>query len=43
MRRTRAGRMVAVSITLSDWLFQAVLSRSVLTLSRDYFRMRKPL
>ncbi|WP_293015501.1 replication initiator protein A [Paracoccus sp. (in: a-proteobacteria)] len=43
VRRTRAGRMVAVSITLSDWLFQAVLSRSVLTLSRDYFRMRKPL
>lgn len=43
VRRTRAGRMVAVSVTLSEWLFQAVLSRSVLTLSRDYFRMRKPL
>lgn len=43
VRRTRAGRMVAVTITLSEWLFNAVLSRSVLTLSRDYFRMRKPL
>lgn len=43
VRKTRAGRMVAVSVTLSEWLFQAVLSRSVLTLSRDYFRMRKPL
>ncbi len=43
VRKTRAGRMVAVAVTLSEWLFQAVLSRSVLTLSRDYFRMRKPL
>jgi plasmid replication initiation protein len=43
VRRTRAGRMVAVTVTLSEWLFDAVLARSVLTLSRDYFRMRKPL
>lgn len=43
VRKTRGGRMVAVAITLSEWLFNAVLSRSVLTLSRDYFRMRKPL
>jgi hypothetical protein len=35
--------MISVSVTLSDWLFRAVLSRSVLTLSRDYFRLRKPL
>ncbi|MBL4919348.1 replication initiator protein A [Tabrizicola sp. DMG-N-6] len=38
-----AGRMVQVSVTLSEWLFRAVLSKSVLTLSRDYFRLRKPL
>ncbi|SFR19198.1 replication initiator protein A [Poseidonocella sedimentorum] len=43
VRRTRAGRMVSVSVTLSDWLFRAVLSKSVLTLSRDYFTLRKPL
>lgn len=43
VRRTRKGRMISVSVTLSDWLFNAVLSRSVLTLSRDYFRLRKPL
>jgi hypothetical protein len=35
--------MVSVAVTLSDWLYQAVLSKSVLTLSRDYFRLRKPL
>jgi plasmid replication initiation protein len=43
VRRTRGGRMVQVMVTLSDWLFQAVLSKSVLTLSRDYFNLRKPL
>ncbi|MEO1606423.1 MAG: replication initiator protein A [Pseudomonadota bacterium] len=43
VRRTRGGRMVSVRVTLSDWIYQAVLSRSVLTLSRDYFRLRKPL
>lgn len=43
VRATKGGRMVQVAVTLSDWLFRAVLSKSVLTLSRDYFRLRKPL
>ncbi len=43
LRHTRGGRMISVSVTLSDWLYRAVLARSVLTLSRDYFRLRKPL
>lgn len=43
LRRTRGGRMVQVTVTLSDWLYRAVLSKSVLTLSRDYFRLRKPV
>ena len=43
VRKTRGGRMVSVSVTLSKWLYRAVLSKSVLTLSRDYFRLRKPL
>lgn len=43
VRHSRGGRMVSVSVKLSDWLFRAVLSKSVLTLSRDYFRLRKPL
>jgi plasmid replication initiation protein len=42
-RRAKGGRMVSVSVTLSEWLYRAVLSKSVLTLSRDYFRLRKPL
>lgn len=43
VRRARGGRMVSVKVTLSEWLYRAVLSKSVLTLSRDYFRLRKPL
>ncbi|MEQ6250815.1 replication initiator protein A [Sulfitobacter sp. HNIBRBA3233] len=43
VRRSRAGRMISVTVTLSEWLFRAVLGKSVLTLSRDYFRLRKPL
>ena len=43
VRHTRGGRMVQVTVTLSEWLFKAVCSKSVLTLSRDYFRLRKPL
>lgn len=39
----KGGRMVQVQVTLSEWLFRAVLSKSVLTLSRDYFALRKPL
>jgi plasmid replication initiation protein len=43
VRKTRGGRMVSVAVTLSEWLYRAVLSKSVLTLSRDYFRLRRPL
>ena len=43
VRKARGGKMVSVAVTLSDWLYRAVLSKSVLTLSRDYFRLRKPL
>ena len=43
VRKSRGGRMVSVTVTLSDWLFRAVQSKSVLTLSRDYFSLRKPL
>ncbi|NEK24792.1 RepB family plasmid replication initiator protein [Sulfitobacter sp. JBTF-M27] len=43
VRRSRGGRMISVSVTLSEWLYRAVISKSVLTLSRDYFRLRKPL
>ena len=42
-RRSRAGRMVSVRVTLSEWLYRAVMAKSVLTLDRGYFDLRKPL
>jgi plasmid replication initiation protein len=33
------NRMVAVEITLNDWLFNAIVAREILTLNRDYFRL----
>jgi plasmid replication initiation protein len=43
VRASKGGRMISVAVTLSEWLYAAVLSKSVLTLSRDYFALRKPL
>lgn len=36
-------RMIAVEVTLSDWLFNAVQAYEVLTIHPDYFRLRKPM
>lgn len=43
VRKTREGRMQEVEIKLSDWVFNAIRHKEVLTLHRDYFRLRKPL
>jgi len=39
----RGGLMVAIEVTLPDWLYRSIQARQVLTLSKDYFRIRKPL
>lgn len=43
IERDHDNRMVAVEVTLPEWLWRSVKARHVLTLSRDYFRLRKPL
>jgi plasmid replication initiation protein len=37
------NRMVAVEVELPRWLYRSIEARHVLTLNRDYFRLRKPL
>ena len=37
------GRMVAVEVVLSDFLFRAIESNQVLPIHRDYFRLRSPV
>lgn len=37
------GRLLFCEIKLSDWVFNAIQHNEVLTLHRDYFRLRKPI
>lgn len=37
------GRLIWCEIKLSDWVFNAIHAQEVLTLHRDYFRLRKPI
>ena len=43
IRQASSGRMTELRISLSDWVFNAVANHEVLTLHRDYFRLRGPL
>lgn len=43
IEKDNGGRMVAVEVDLPRWLWRAVEARHVLTLSPDYFSIRKPL
>lgn len=43
IERNEDNRMVAVEVTLPEWLWRSVKARHVLTLSREYFHLRKPL
>jgi plasmid replication initiation protein len=43
VRERRDGRMQEIEIELSDWVFNAINAHEVLTLHRNYFRLRKPL
>lgn len=43
VRQTRDGRMQEIEIQLSDWVFNAIKAKEVLTFHRGYFRLRKPI
>lgn len=43
VKESRDGRMQEIEIVLSEWLFEAIQAKEVLTLHRNYFRLRKPL
>ena len=37
------GRIIWAEIELSEWIFNSIRRKTVLTLHRDYFRLRKPI
>ena len=43
VKNQKNERMIEVQATLSEWMYNSVLGKEVLTLSRDYFRLRKPM
>ena len=40
---TKHNRIQKLRITLSDWMFEAIEHNNILTLNKQYFRLRKPL
>lgn len=42
-RSQKTGRITDIVVKLSDWVFRSIASKEVLTLHRDYFRLRKPI
>ncbi len=42
-RSQNTGRILLLELVLSEWVFNAIQAQEVLTLHRDYFRLRKPI
>ncbi len=42
IKEGKDGRMVAVEVVLSEWFYNSVLGNAVLSIDREYFRLRKP-
>lgn len=43
VKEDESERVIAAEIELSKWFYNAILSNELLTINRDYFRLRKPL
>lgn len=43
VRETDSGRLIELTVTLSDWVFRAIENREVLTIDPRYFRLRSPV
>lgn len=43
IKKDEQERAIAVEVKVSDWFYHAILANELLTINRDYFRLRKPL
>ena len=43
VKEDETGRVISAEVTVSDWFYHAIVSNELLTINRDYFRLRKPL
>ncbi|SHE22755.1 replication initiator protein A [methanotrophic endosymbiont of Bathymodiolus puteoserpentis (Logatchev)] len=42
VKEDEQGKAVAIEVKLSDWFFNSILGNAVLSIDKDYFRLRKP-
>lgn len=42
IKEDKNGKAVAIEVKLSDWFYNSILGDAVLTIDKDYFRLRKP-
>jgi len=43
IKRDDRERAIAVEIKVSDWFYNSIIANELLTINRDYFRIRKPI
>jgi plasmid replication initiation protein len=43
IKRDNQERAIAVEVKVSDWFYNAILSNELLTISQEYFQLRKPI
>ena len=43
VKENKSGRVIAAEIKVSEWFYNAVLTNELLTINRDYFRLRMPI
>jgi len=42
VKENGSGKAVAIEVRLSDWFYNSIVGDAVLTIDKDYFRLRKP-
>lgn len=42
IKEEKDGRMIAVEVKLSEWFYNSILGNEVLSIDKDYFKLRKP-
>ena len=43
VKEDESGRVIAAEVKVSDWFYHAIVANELLTINRDYFRLRKPM
>lgn len=42
IKEDKKGKAIAISVKLSDWFYSSIVGGEVLTIDKEYFRLRKP-